>query len=98
MAARPDVFTDTLALPGADPEGVTDSHEPPEGVVAAVAVKVVAVPPMVICCAAGWVVLPSAYVKLSEEGVALTVGDTTNDTFTTTEETAPGAEIVMVPL
>jgi hypothetical protein len=53
---------------------------------------------MVICCAVGWVLSPSAYVKLSEEGVAVTVGETTKDTFTTTEETAPGAETVIVPL
>ena len=58
FAARPVVFTETLAEPGIAPEGVTDSHEPPEGTVAAVAVKLVAVPPMVSCCAAGCVALP----------------------------------------
>ena len=58
FTVRPVVFTETLAEPGMVPEGVTDSHELPD-VVAALAVKLVADPPMVSCCAAGCVALPS---------------------------------------
>jgi hypothetical protein len=98
-AFSPVVSTDTPSSAGPVPEpGLTDSHEPPEVVLAATVKLRPAATPRLRPCDNG-AEPPSVKLKVKEEGDAVMAGAlvTTKVTLTTCE-VAPGPATVTVPL